>query len=169
MQENTDLSLKQLGVDYLDLYLMHWPVALNPNGNPPTFPMLEGGKRDLQDRDFRDTWAEMVECQKSGKVRAIGVANFDIHNLEELRKTSDTVPAVNQVEMNPYLQQPKLKEYCAKNNIHVTAYSPLGSAGNPLKEDKVVLDIAKKHGVDPCAVLLAWGVKAGHSVIPKVM
>ncbi len=97
---------------------------MNPNGTPPLFPMLPDGTRDLQrDRHFAATWRDMEALQNSGKVRAIGVANFDVHNLEVLRKECTVVPAVNQVELHPYLQQKKLKEYCEAQGIHVTAYS----------------------------------------------
>ena len=98
---------------------------MNSNGNPPLFPLLEDGTRDLQrDRPFEETWRDMEAVQGNGKVRAIGVANFDVHNLEVLRKECTVVPAVNQVEMHPYLQQRKLKEYAHANGIHPTAYSP---------------------------------------------
>lgn len=98
---------------------------MNPNGAPPLFPLLPDGTRDLQrDRSFAATWRDMEAVYKTGKVRAIGVANFDIHNLEVLRRECTIVPAVNQVEIHPYLQQWELKEYCNSKNIHLTAYSP---------------------------------------------
>jgi glycerol 2-dehydrogenase (NADP+) len=97
---------------------------MNPAGNPPTFPLLPDGTRDVHDVPFAETWTAMEKLLDTGKVRAIGVANFDITNLEILRKECKIVPAVNQVELHPYLQQKKLKEYCAANGIHVTAYSP---------------------------------------------
>ncbi|RDL42473.1 Uncharacterized protein BP5553_02452 [Venustampulla echinocandica] len=165
--ENLELSLKQLGVDYLDLYLMHWPVALNPNGEPPNFPLLPDGTRDLHDRNFVDTWKDMEKLLSTGKVKAIGVSNFDIHNLEILRQKCTVVPAVDQVEMHAYLQQKNLQKYCDERGIHITAYSPLGSTGSTVKTEKLVLEIASHHGCDPCAVLLAWGVQSGHSVLPK--
>jgi glycerol 2-dehydrogenase (NADP+) len=141
VEQNLELSLKQLGVEYIDLYLMHWsvctyssktislyyddrPVALNPAGTPPNFPLRPDGTRDLHDYPFTKTWASMEKLLEGGKVRAIGVANFDIRNLEILRQTSKITPAVDQVELHPYLQQRKLKAYCAANGIHVTAYSP---------------------------------------------
>lgn len=125
VEENLDLSLQRLGVEYIDLWLMHWPVAMNPNGEPPMFPLLADGSRDLQkDRHFTSTWSDMEAVLDKAKVRAIGVANFDIHNLELLRKECKLTPAVNQVEMNPYLQQSELKQYCKRRGIHITAYSP---------------------------------------------
>lgn len=165
--QNLEDSLKKLGVDYLDLYLMHWPVALNPNGNPETFPLKPDGTRDLQDRDFRETWKEMEKLKDSGKVRAIGVANFDIHNLEELKKSSSTVPVANQVELHPYLQQPKLHKYAQENGIHLTAYSPLGSSDSKIIQEPIIKDIAAAHNVDAGAVLLSWAQQYGHSAITK--
>ena len=98
---------------------------MNPNGEPPMFPLLADGTRDLQrDRHFAATWRDMEALKDSGKVRAIGVANFDVHNLEVLRKECSVTPAVNQVELHPYLQQKSLKGYCESRGIHVTAYSP---------------------------------------------
>ncbi len=103
------------------------PVAMNPNGEPPLFPLLPDGTRDLQrDRHFVDTWKDMETAlkQEPAKVLSIGVANFDQHNLEVLREKCEITPAVNQVELHPYLQQKKLKEYCDGRKIHITAYSP---------------------------------------------
>lgn len=97
---------------------------MNPTGNPPNFPLRPDGTRDLHDYHFTKTWTTMEKLLESGKVRAIGVANFDIINLEILRQTCKITPAVNQVELHPYLQQRKLKAYCAANGIHVTGYSP---------------------------------------------
>lgn len=102
------------------------PVTLNPNGNPPTFPLLPDGTRDvILDHPFTKTWESMERLLATGKVKAIGVSNFDIHNLEILRRSSKVVPAVNQVELHPYLQQGRLLEYCKQRGIVLTAYSPL--------------------------------------------
>lgn len=98
---------------------------MNSTGTPPLFPLLPDGSRDLDhDRHFAATWREMEALLQTDKVRAIGVANFDVHNLEVLRKECAVVPAVNQVELHPYLQQPKLKDYCESHGIHITAFSP---------------------------------------------
>lgn len=97
---------------------------MNPLGSPPNFPLREDGTRDLHNYPFTQTWTSMEKLLSTGKVRAIGVANFDIKNLEILRQNCKITPAVNQVELHPYLQQRKLKDYCATNGIHVTGYSP---------------------------------------------
>ena len=97
---------------------------MNPNGTPPMFPLLPDGSRDVDhDRHFASTWRDMEALPKA-KARAIGVANFDIHNLEVLRKEGLPTPAVNQVEIHPYLPQKKLKEYCDSKGNHITAFSP---------------------------------------------
>lgn len=89
------------------------------------FPLLPDGTRDLDhERHFSSTWRDMEPLLQTGKVRAIGVANFDVYNLEILRRECTAVPAVNQVELHPYLQQTNLKEYCDTRGIHITAYSP---------------------------------------------
>ncbi|QKX62785.1 uncharacterized protein TRUGW13939_09950 [Talaromyces rugulosus] len=168
VEENLDLSLKQLGVEYLDLYLLHWPVTLNPNGNPPTFPLLPDGTRDvILDHPFTKTWESMERLLATGKVKAIGVSNFDIHNLEVLRRSSKVVPAVNQVELHPYLQQDRLLEYCKQRGIVLTAYTPLGSNDTPLKEEKIITEIAEKHNCQAAQVLLNWGIQRGYAVLTK--
>lgn len=103
-----------------------------------------------------------------GKVRAIGVSNFTVKHLKELMLCAQIKPAVNQVEMHPYLPQPALLSYCETHGIRVVAYSPLGSGKQPsLLEDSVVKDVAKKLGISPAQVLLSWGVTRGTAVIPK--
>lgn len=97
---------------------------MNPNGQPPNFPLRPDGTRDLQDHDFVDTWKDMEKLLSTGKVKSIGVSNFDIHNLERLFEGGTVVPSVNQVELHMYLQQTGLQKYCEEKGIHVTAYSP---------------------------------------------
>lgn len=175
-----DESLKNLGVDYVDLYLMHWPASLDPNDQSKT----------LENWDYMDTWREMQKLLDTNKVRNIGVSNFGITHLERLLScqtykvcnigfpcrtiisnilTSDmkVVPTVNQVELHPYNPSPKLLDYCTAKGIHLTAYCPLGSTDSPLHDDALLKGIAKKHGVTVHQVLLAWGVQRGTSVLPK--
>jgi len=110
----------------------------------------------------------MEKIYESGKVKAIGVCNFSIKLLEELNKEAKIKPLVHQFELNPYLPQPKLVEYCQKNNIHVTAYSPLGSGGvlSVLKEP-ILEEIGKKYNKTAAQVALSWNVQRGITVIPK--
>jgi diketogulonate reductase-like aldo/keto reductase len=112
----------------------------------------------------------MEDLLKTGKTRAIGVSNFNIRRLKSLLFTSTIVPAVNQIEIHPYLQQPELFDFCKKNGILLTAYSPLGNnqTGEPRTvDDAKVHEVAKKLGKDPGQVLVSWGVQRGHIVLPK--
>lgn len=158
-------SLDDLRLDYVDLYLMHWPVTL-PTSTPETY-----GKEDRTvhdpNWDFTDTWRGMEKLLETGKVRAIGVANFSTVNLEKLLKTCKVVPAVNQTEIQPLLPQKKLNAFCSQHNIHQTAFGPLGGSGSTLHEDTLVNRIAEQRGCSSGNVLLSWGVKKGWSVIPK--
>ncbi|KAK9479371.1 NADP-dependent oxidoreductase domain-containing protein [Lipomyces japonicus] len=169
-EENLDISLKSLGLDYVDLYLVHWPVALNAEGNHPLFPTLPDGTRDrLADWDFIKTWDLVQNLPKTGKAKAVGVSNFSTVNLEKLLNAPSTkvVPAVNQVELHPYLPQDKLFKYTAEKGIHLTAYSPLGSTDAPLQKESVIQEIAKKTGKTAPQVLISWAISRGTSVIPK--
>ncbi|MBQ8346823.1 MAG: aldo/keto reductase [Alphaproteobacteria bacterium] len=158
-------SLKDLQTDYLDLYLIHWPIAEDP---------LSGEALDIPQEE---TWAEMEKAQKDGLVRSIGVSNFTQTKLKDLMDKAEIMPAVNQVEIHPYLAQNDLVEFCRANQIVVTAYAPLGSGDRPdtMKEagepsllaDQVVADIAKKNSATPAQVLIAWGLARGLVEIPK--
>ncbi|KAK9364682.1 NADP-dependent oxidoreductase domain-containing protein [Lipomyces kononenkoae] len=171
--EELDTSLKNLGVDYLDLYLMHWPVTLNPEGNHPLFPTTStGGSATMStQKDVNDTRAAMQELLNTGNFKSIGVANFSTHHLERLASATTTtvVPAVkvNQVEMHPYNPQEKLVRYCKEKGIHLTAYSPLGSTSAPLQEEIVVKTVAERLGKSAAQVLISWAIWRGTSVIPK--
>lgn len=160
-----DKSLQDLGLSYVDLYLMHWPVTLDPSDS------VEYGKENRKVHaagwDFNDTWREMEKLLETGKVRAIGVANFSTVNLEKLLKTAKVVPAVNQTEIQPLLPQNKLNAYCREKGIHQTAFGPLGGSGSTLHSHPVIVDIATKRGCDTGNVMLSWGIQKGWSVIPK--
>lgn len=129
-------TLEALQTDYLDLYLIHWPVRLVPNESSGLLPVNPDGSRSVdRDWDQSETWRQMEEVYASGKVKAIGVANWSIPYLEELKKTWKIVPAVNQVELHPFLPQHKLVKYCRDLGILLEAYSPLGSTNAPLLSD----------------------------------
>nr|POE46870.1 d-galacturonate reductase [Quercus suber] len=163
-----DESLKRLGLDYVDLYLVHWPVPINGNGNDPLFPKREDGSRDLDTEwSHVQTWKAMEKLLKTGKAKAIGVSNYSIPFLEELLKEAEIVPAANQIENHPYLPQQETVDFCREKGILVEAYSPLGSTGSPLFSEDGVQEVAKKHNVGPGTVLISYQVSRGIVVLPK--
>ncbi|WP_047980982.1 aldo/keto reductase [Ornithinibacillus contaminans] len=141
-----DESLERLGLDYVDLYLIHWPT--------PQFD------------DYVETYKALEKLYNDGKVKAIGVCNFHIEHLERLLKECDVVPVLNQVECHPLLQQAELKEFCAKHNIYVEAWSPLMNGGEVLN-NAVVKEIAESHGKTPAQAILRWHLQYDNIVIPK--
>lgn len=170
-----DDSLKRLGLDYVDLYLIHWPVAFKTDnikdGNLLSVPEKADGKRDIdiEDWNFVKTWELVQELPKTGKTKAVGVSNFSVKNLEELLEAPSTkvVPAVNQVELHPLLPQNELIEYAKTKDIIIEAYSPLGSLDSPLFTNKTLLEIAKGYDVQVAQLLINWAVKRGYVVLPK--
>jgi len=125
---------------------------------------------ELADIDYVDTYKAMEALLTTGKVRAIGVSNFNIRRLEDLLSRTKTVPACNQVEAHPYLLQPELLAFCKQHDILLEAYSPLGNnqSGEPRTvDDPLVHEVAKEVGMDPGVLLGSWGVQRGHVVLPK--
>ena len=157
VEENLDKSLKSLGLQHLDLLLMHWPCPMNPHGNDEKFPKLPDGSRDLDKSwSYIKTYKEMEKLLPTGKTKAIGVANHSKKFLEELLPHVHVVPAVNQIENHPQLPQQEIVDFCKEKGIHITAYSPLGSTGSPLMKNEIVRKIAKERGVTPGNVLLSY-------------
>ena len=159
VEEALEKSLKSLGLDYVDAYLMHWPVAMNPRGNHDKFPKHADGSRDLVlDHSHISTWLGMERLLATGKARNIGVCNYSARYLAALlvdpRVT--VVPAINQIENHPQLPQQEVLDLCKEKHIHVTAYSPLGSTGSPLMSLPEVKSVAEKHGVSAGTVLLSY-------------
>ncbi|SEU11237.1 aldo/keto reductase [Paenibacillus sp. NFR01] len=136
-------SLEKLGLDYLDLYLIHWPVE---------------GK-------YKEAWRALETLYKAGRVKAIGVSNFQIHHLEDLLQDAEIKPMVNQVELHPYLAQQELREYCQSQGIQIEAWSPLMQGR--LLDHPVLLDIAATHGKSVAQVILRWDLQHGIVTIPK--
>ena len=167
-------TLEDLKLDYLDLYLIHWPVAFNQE---VTFPENEEGYLSLKEAPLTETWSAMQAVQEKGLTKHIGVSNFSKKKIEELMEIGGQIPEMNQVELHPYLQQQGLVDFCHQHNIHVTAYSPLGSmdrpesmkkTGEPIPlENEIIKSIATNHGISPAQVLIAWALERGTSVIPK--
>ncbi|KAH9821372.1 Aldo/keto reductase [Teratosphaeria destructans] len=168
VEEGIDQSLKNLGLDYVDLYLVHWPVAMNPKGNDNIFPKLPNGERDIvRDWNHVETWKSMEKLMKTGKVKAIGVSNYSVKYLKELLAEAEIVPAANQIENHPLLPQQDIADFCKEKGIVIEAYSPLGSTGSPLFAEEGVLEVAKKHNVGPGTILISYQVNKGHVVLPK--
>ena len=138
-----DASLNKLAMDYIDLYLIHWQVK---------------GK-------YKETWKELEELYKDGKIRAIGVSNFHIHHLEDLLSDCEIKPAVNQVEYHPHLTQVLLREYCQRQEIQLEAWFPLKKG--TLLNEPVIIDIADKYNKTPAQVILRWDLQNGVVTIPK--
>lgn len=157
-------SLKNLRLEYLDLYLIHWPVAQRKEA---IMPLEAEDMLSLEEVPLEETWGVMEEAYNQGLVKAIGVSNFGKKRLEGFLDKVEINPMVDQVECHPYFPQDELVEYCQKNMIAVTAYAPLGSGSSVMLEDEVVKKIAKKNNATPAQVLLAWGMERGLAVIPK--
>jgi len=163
-----DETLQRLDTPYLDLYLIHWPVNFASGTNP--FPQTPTSAIALADIPISETWGAMEKLLETGKVKAIGVSNFNQRRIEELLRTAKVVPAVNQIEAHPWLQQPQLKKWHDEKGIRITAYSPLGNNiyGKPrVLDDPAIQEIAKSVGADSAQVLIAWAVNRGTSVVPK--
>lgn len=161
-------TLKDLQLEYLDLYLMHWPVAQKKG---VAMPESEEDMISLNDLPLEETWAGMEEAQMKGLAKAIGVSNFGKENLEKLIDKAEIAPSVNQIENHPLLQQNELIDFCQKNMIAVTAYAPLGSGSHQgemnLMENEVIKEIAERLQATPAQVMLAWQVNRGVVSIPK--
>ena len=141
-----DESQKKLGWGTIDLYLIHWPLPM--------------------DGLYPEAWRALEKLLSDGKVRAIGVSNFKPHHLEHLKETANIVPAVNQIELHPMLQQKETRDYCQSHGIAVESYSPLMQAGEAFKVPTVV-EAAKNHGKTPAQIILRWHIQNGLVVIPK--
>ena len=167
-------SLEDLGLEYIDLYLIHWPTAFERGDD--FFPKDEEGiiKYDVELHPT-DTWTEMEKLVELGLVKDIGVSNFNSKQIQDILDKGKMKPAINQIECHPYMQQGKLIDFCNENDILVTAYSPLGTPMRPwadpdepkLLDNTTLLDIATSYGKTPAQVVLRWQIERGVVVIPK--
>jgi alcohol dehydrogenase (NADP+) len=167
-------TLKDLQLDYLDLYLIHWPISFKSGVG---FAEIRKDFYTYSDVPIIQTWVALEEVKTMGLAKHIGVSNFNIAKLEEVLKNCTEKPEMNQVEMHPYLPQNKLVNFCRSNGIQMIAYSPLGSgdrsaavkkADEPLLlEDKKVLELAEKHGCSAAQILIAYSISREIVVIPK--
>lgn len=167
-------TLTDLHLDYLDLYLVHWPVAIKKG---LVFPKSGQDMASLDEIPLSATWKGMENAVQQKLCRHIGVSNFGIRKLLDLCAITRIKPEVNQVELHPYLPQRELVETCEAQGVHVTAYSPLGSPDRPaglkradapvLLDDPIIASVARAKGITPAQVLLAWALARNTSVIPK--
>jgi len=166
-------TLADLQLDCLDLYLIHWPVAMKKGSQG-----IDGSSiLPPEEMPIIDTWRAMEKCVDKGLVKDIGVSNFSKQKLQDLLSKCRIKPAVNQIEMHPYLQMKELLAYCKEQGIFLTAYSPLGSNDRdpafkrpdeiPILQDATVAKIATKHKATPAQILLAWHLFRNSAVIPK--
>jgi 2,5-diketo-D-gluconate reductase A len=146
-REAFDGTLKALGVDYVDLFLIHWPLPMRYDG------------------DFVSTWKTLEEFYREGRARSIGVSNFQPQHLRRLHGQTDIIPAVNQIEAHPYLTQDDVRAFCAQHQIAVEAWSPLGKGS--VLDDPVIGRIAERTGKTPAQVVLRWHIQRGDIVFPK--
>lgn len=163
-------TLKELQLDYLDLYLMHWGIAFKHGSDLQ--PVVDG--QVLTEKvSIRETWEAMEQLVAKGLVKSIGVANFDTTMILDLLTYAKIVPATNQIEVHPYNSQVELLNFCKQRGIVITAYSPLGRhgaqgvTGPSIFDDVIIRDIAAKYSRTPAQVILNWGLTNGSVVIPK--
>ncbi|MEO8966933.1 MAG: aldo/keto reductase [Solirubrobacteraceae bacterium] len=142
-----DGTLKALGFDYVDLFLIHWPLP------------------SLYDGDFVSTWKVLEEFRADGRAKSIGVSNFQVAHLEKLAAETDTVPAVNQIELHPYFTNREVAGYCAQHGIGVESWSPIAQGG--VLEDATITEIAQRVDRSPAQVTLRWHIQHGYIVFPK--
>jgi 2,5-diketo-D-gluconate reductase A len=142
-----DASLDALGFDYLDLFLIHWPLPTKYDG------------------DFVSTWQTLEEFYREGRARSIGVSNFQPHHLRRLHEATEITPAVNQIEVHPFLTQDDVRAFCAEHQIAVEGWSPIGQGA--VLNDPAIGSIAERVGRTPAQVVLRWHIQRGDIIFPK--
>lgn len=164
-------SLSNLHLDYLDLYLVHWAIAFQHGEEIE--PLDKDGWVITEPVSIRETWEAMEELVKMGLVKSIGISNFNAQSVADLLTYAKIRPSVNQIELHPYNTQDKLIDYMKHEDIHVTAYSPLGTPVNLketdpyLMEDSLIKKLSEEYNATPAQILINWGINRGTSVIPK--
>jgi len=176
VQPALEKTLSDLQIEFIDLYLIHWPVVLREG---VLYHESASDMIALDTLPISKTWQMLESMVDKGLCRHIGVSNFSIAKLRKLLETARLMPEMNQIELHPYLQQPTMLEFCNSNSIHITAYAPLGSADRPsrlkvedepvLLEDPMISRIAEHHKITPAQVLISWAFHRQTAVIPKTV
>ncbi|CAO1625168.1 unnamed protein product [Jaminaea pallidilutea] len=173
VETGLDATLRDLGTDYLDLYLMHWPVAFrNPKGSELASLKSQDGRpieNHILSGDLIQTWKSLEAMVKKGKVRNIGISNFNIRRVEELLKNAEINPVANQVEVNWGVPNNELLHYCEAHQVKLQAYSPLGSSdyADEYAQDPVLVDVAQRNNITPAQAMLAWHFARGINPITR--
>ncbi|VEU23214.1 DEKNAAC104337 [Brettanomyces naardenensis] len=168
--KSLEKSLHDLRLDYVDLFLQHWPLAFegDENGLPAVPKDAEGNVKFAKGADYLSTWKKMILIYKNTtKTRAIGVSNYTPKMLTRLLKETDVVPATNQVELHPHLPQVELVKFCKEHKIVVEAFSPLGGNGAPNLKIPLVQQLAKKYNVPAVDIIVNYHAQAGRVVLPR--
>ncbi len=175
VEESCRHSLNDLQIEYLDLYLVHWPF---PNYHPPKCDVTSRSPnaKPYIHENYMKTWRQMEKLVDEGLVKNIGTSNMSVPKLKLLLRDARIKPVLNEMELHPHFQQPELFEFCLKNNIQPVAYCPLGSPGRPERdrtpgdtvdlEDKVILSIAERMNISPAQVAIKWAIQRGQIPIP---
>ena len=168
-------SISDLGLDYLDLYLVHWPF---PNYHPPgcSVESRSPDSKPYMHENYMRVWRQMEQLVEDGLVKSIGTSNMTIPKMDLLLKDCKIIPAVNEMELHPHFQQPALFDYLVKHNIQPIGFSPIGSPKRPERdktekdtvdiEDPVIVEIANKFNVHPAVICLKWAIQRGQIPIP---
>jgi len=166
-------SLNDLGLEYIDLYLIHWPISYQAGG--PLMPQNDQGKFIYDDTHYLDTWKEMEKFVDEGLVKSIGLSNFNQEQIQHVLQHGRIKPSMLQIEVNPYFSNKPLIEFAKSHNIHVTAYSSLGSAERPwakpdhplLLEEPILAELGKKYNKSPAQICIRWILESHLFAIPK--
>lgn len=158
-------TLANLKVDYVDLYLVHWPMGFKEGTGEP-FPKDSDGNMMFSDVNYLETYKELEKQMKLGKIKSIGVSNFNVKQLQDILDNCEIKPTNNQVEVHPYNQNDELIDFCQKNDIVISCYAPIG-AGKDLLENETISKIAKKYNKSPAQVCIRWGIQRNLVMLPK--
>lgn len=174
IQAAFEITLRDLGLDYLDLYLIHWPVVLQDD---VSYAQKGSDLISLSEITLSETWQGLIDLKEKGLAKHIGVSNFSIKKINQIADETGIMPEVLQVELHPFLQQQKLLNFANEKGIFLTGYCPLGSSDRPavrilegepkLFQNQLIQEIANQKGVSMAQIILAWAVNRGTSVIPK--